>query len=127
MAHLVIDQSGKIIAASEFAFPASVVEFYQQQGCTIENAPYEHGYDGQLYRAGEAPQKTPEQIAQEEADARRAEILQELADLDAQGARASRGIALAYAAGETPDAADVTRLTEVEDAAKALRTELAAL
>ena len=127
MAHLVINQSGKIIAASESAYPASVVEFYQQQGCTIENAPYERGYDGQLYRAGEAPQKTPEQLAQEEADARRGEILKELEALDAQGARASRGIALAYAAGETPNTADVSRLTEIEDAAKALRTELAAL
>ena len=127
MAYLVIDQSGKVTAASEVAFPASVVEFYQQQGCTIETGAYERGYDAQLYKAGTAPQKTPEQLAQEEADARRAEILQELADLDAQGARASRGIALAYTAGETPDAADVERLTEIENSAKALRTELAAL
>ena len=127
MAHLVINNDNKIIAASEAPYPASVVEFYQQQGCTITTGAYERGYDGQLYKAGEAPQKTPEQIAQEEADARRAEILNELADLDAQGARASRGIALAYAAGETPDSADVERLSAVEAAAKALRTELAAL
>lgn len=85
------------------------------------------GYDGKWYEKGKEPVKTPEQLAQEEADARRAEILQELADLDAQGARASRGIALAVAAGATPDAGDVSRLTEIENSAKALRAELAAL
>ena len=69
MAHLVIDQSGKITAASESAFPASVVEFYRQQGYTIETGAYEQGYDGQLYRAGEAPQKS---LEEQEAEAKAA-------------------------------------------------------
>ena len=74
MAHLVIDNTNKVIAASESAYPASVVEFYQQQGCTIENAPYERGYDGQLYRAGEAPQKSPEEQQAEAQAAMQAEF-----------------------------------------------------
>ena len=110
-------QDGSIEASSQFQFPGS-----QQVSFEVVR-----GYDGKLYEKGKEPVKTPEQVAQEEADARRVEILQELADLDAQGARASRGIALAYAAGETPNVADVSRLTEIENAAKALRTELAAL
>ena len=127
MAHLVINSDNKIIAASESAYPASVVKFYQQQGCTIENAPYERGYDGQLYWAGEAPQKTPKQVAQEEAEARRAEILQELAGLDAKGARAARAVALAWANGDDATAEDVEKLAVLEEEAQALRADLAEL
>lgn len=74
MAHLVIDQSGKVIAASEAPYPASVVEFYQQQGCTVTTGAYERGYDGQLYRAGEAPQKSPEEQQAEAQAAMQAEF-----------------------------------------------------
>lgn len=83
------------------------------------------GYDGRLYKAGEEPQKTPEQERAEQVAAERARLCAELDALDAKGARAARAVALAVAQGETPDAADVGRLTAIEAEAQALRRELA--
>lgn len=74
MAYLVINNDNRIIAASESPYSASVVEFYRQEGCIIENAPYERGYDGQLYKAGEAPQKSPEELQAEAQAAMQAEF-----------------------------------------------------
>lgn len=54
MSYIVTDKSGKIVAASETAFPAKVVDFYTAQGCTVASGAYERGYDGRLYKAGTA-------------------------------------------------------------------------
>lgn len=61
------------------------------------------------------------------AEVRRAEITAELAEIDAASARPLRAIIAATASGGTADNKDIARLTDLEDKAKALRTELAAL
>lgn len=69
----------------------------------------------------------PEPTAEERAAARRAEIVAALDALDARGARAARAVALAVAAGDTPNPADVEKLAALETEARALRAELAEL
>lgn len=81
--------------------------------------------DGVWYDKGKEPVKTPEQVQAKAKAVRHAEIYAQLDTLDAKGARAARAVALAVAQGETPDAADVGRLTAIEAEAQALRRELA--
>lgn len=69
------------------------------------------------------PPPTPKQLAER----RMAEIKFELAQIDADGARPAREIAIALASGLTPPAAAVNKVTTLETAAQALRTELATL
>lgn len=85
------------------------------------------GYDGQLYKAGEEPQKTPEQERAEQVAAERARLCAELDALDAKGARAARAVALAVAKGEQASVADMEKLALIEEAASALRAEMGAL
>ncbi len=85
------------------------------------------GYDGRLYKAGEEPQKTPEQERAEQVAEERARLCAELDALDAKGARAARAVALAVAKGEQVNAADVEKLALIEEAAQALRAEMGAL
>lgn len=85
------------------------------------------GYDGRLYKAGEEPQKTPEQERAEQVATERARLCAELEALDAKGARAARAVALAVAKGEQVNAADMEKLALIEEAASALRAEMGAL
>lgn len=91
--------------------------------------------DGQQHRVtevgvepplGHSPTKPPP-TAKQLAEIRMAEIKFELAKIDADGARPAREIAIALAAGSTPPAAAVNKVTALEAAAQALRIELAAL
>lgn len=69
------------------------------------------------------PPPTPQQLA-----IRRAwEIKAELQQIDADGARPAREIALALVAGGTPPQAAVSKVQALEAQAQALRTELATL
>jgi hypothetical protein len=76
--------------------------------------------------AGHSPTKPPP-TAKQLAERRTAEIKTELAQIDADGARPAREIAIALASGSTPPAAAVTKVTTLETAAQALRSELATL
>jgi len=80
------------------------------------------GPDGRPALA-DPPASTPAQIAA----IRSAEIKTELAKIDADGARPAREIAIALASGSTPPAAAVTKVTNLEATAQALRAELASL
>lgn len=71
--------------------------------------------------------KTQAELDAETAARRKSEIGAELAEIDAKSGRAARTAALALAAGETPDAADLSRLGELETEATALRAELRTL
>lgn len=71
--------------------------------------------------------KTDAETAAEDHAKRKAEIEAELQALDAKSGRAARSVALATASGKTPVKADVDKLSEMESAAKSLRTELAGL
>lgn len=76
--------------------------------------------------AGHSPTKpppTPKQLAER----RMAEIKAELAQIDADGARPAREIAIALAGGSTPPTAALTKVTTLEAAAQVLRAELATL
>lgn len=61
------------------------------------------------------------------AQKRHAEIMDELADIDANSVRTARAISIAIATGVEPDADDVDMLVLLESRAAALRVELAAL
>lgn len=69
------------------------------------------------------PPPTPKQLA----DRRTAEIKLELAQIDSDGARPAREIAIALASGSTPPPAAVSKVTGLEAAAQLLRAELATL
>lgn len=71
------------------------------------------------------PEPVPEPTTP--ATIRRSQIEVELAAIDAASARPLRAIIAATTSGGTADAADVSKLTELEAQAKALRTELASL
>lgn len=101
MSYFVTDKSGKIIAASDMAFPAEVVEFYESQDCTITSGAYECGYDGQLYRAGEAPVKSAALVEAEAFANLRIERNNRLEDYDKAVAQIQRDMRLADAS-ETP-------------------------
>ena len=81
------------------------------------------GYDGKLYEKGKEPSPT----AKEQAEWRKGEILTELDRIDRASSRALRAVLTAQSAGQEPDAADIEKLSEYEESAKALRTELAEL
>lgn len=66
------------------------------------------------------PPPTPKQLAER----RMSEIKAELAQIDADGARPAREIAIALAGNSTPPAAAVTKVTMLETSAQALRLEL---
>lgn len=85
------------------------------------------GYDGKLYEKGKEPQKTPEQERAEQVAAERARLCAELDSLDAKGARAARAVALALVNGDLAASADVDKLLEIEEQARALREEMGAL
>ena len=85
------------------------------------------GYDGRLYENGKEPQKTPEQEQAEHVAAERSRLCAELNALDAKGARAARAVALALVNGDLAASADVDKLLEIEEQARALREELGAL
>jgi len=70
---------------------------------------------------------TPPDVAAEQAEARRAEILSELDRIDRASSRSLRAILTAQAAGREPDAADTAMLATYEAEAVALREKLAAL
>ena len=69
----------------------------------------------------------PEPTSEEKAQQRRREILAELDRIDRASSRSLRAVLTAQSSGKEPDAADVEKLTEYEESAKALRTELAEL
>lgn len=69
------------------------------------------------------PPPTPKQLAER----RMAEIKLELAQIDSDGARPAREIAIALASGSTPPPAAVSKVTALEAAAQLLRAELATL
>lgn len=74
--------------------------------------------------------RTPEEETErtrQHAEARIAEIKAELDRIDAQSVRPSRAVYLALSKGETPDAADVERLSALEAQAVSLRAELQSL
>ena len=71
--------------------------------------------------------KAPEPTEAEKKEIERQRILAELDRFDAKSCRPARAVSLAYAAGKTPDDADVQKLAEIEAQAKALRQELAKL
>ena len=81
------------------------------------------GYDGKLYEKGKEPSPT----VKEQAEWRKGEILAELDRIDRISSRALRAVLAAQSAGQEPDTADVEKLSEYEESAKALRTELAEL
>lgn len=68
MPYVILDKKRKIVAASDTLFPASIIAFYEGQGYTIEEAEYERGYNGNLYRKGKAPKK-PAELVQAELEA----------------------------------------------------------
>ena len=70
---------------------------------------------------------TPPDIAAEQVEARRAEILKELGRIDRASSRSLRAILTAQAAGNEPAQADVQVLATYEAEAVALREELKAL
>lgn len=70
---------------------------------------------------------TPPDVAAEQAEARRQEILSELDRIDRASSRSLRAILTAQAAGREPNAADTAMLETYEAEAVALREELAAL
>ena len=90
--------------------------------CLETNREIVRGYDGKLYFTGEEPVKSPEEIAEEQAVKRIAEIKSELTRLDAVSARPLRAIAAGVAT-----TADQSRLESIESQAQALRDELAEL
>lgn len=110
-------QDGSIEASSQFQFPGS-----QQVSFEVVR-----GYDGRLYKAGEEPQKTPEQERAEQVVTERERLCAELDALDAKGARAARAVALALVNGDLAASADVDKLLEIEEQARALREEMGAL
>jgi hypothetical protein len=73
------------------------------------------------------PFMAPAPSPAEQAAARRAQVLAELAALDAASARPLRAVLTAQTAGQPPAAEDVARLAELESQAQALRVELAEL
>ena len=75
--------------------------------------------EGAIYIPAPPPEPTAEEV-------RRAEIEAELTAIDAASARPLRAILAATTSGGTADAADVAKLAELEDQAKALREELSA-
>lgn len=83
----------------------------------------EVGVEPPLGHSPTKPPLTPKQLAEQ----RTAEIKAELAQIDADGARPAREIAIALAAGSAPAAAAVTKVTTLEAAAQVLRAELATL
>lgn len=96
----------------------------------IEGTPEQR--DGKWYQtwALDPVTHTPEEEAErarQHAEARIAEIKAELDRIDALTARPARAVYLALSKGETPDAADVERLSALEAEAVALRTELQSL
>ena len=111
------DQDGSIAASATFHFAGSTKVLFDVV----------RGYDGRLYEAGKEPMKTPVQEAAEKVAIRRAEIIAELDALDAKGARAARAVALAWANGDDAAGADVEKLAEIEEQARALREEMGAL
>lgn len=83
----------------------------------------EVGVEPPLGHSSTKPPPTPKQ----RAERRMAEIKFELAQIDADGARPAREIAIALAAGSAPAVAAVNKVTTLEAAAQVLRAELASL
>jgi len=114
MTYVEYARDGSIKAVADFMFPGS------------EQVDFEvvRGYDGRLYKAGEEPVKSAEEIAAEQAEQRRAEILAELDRIDRASARSARAILAAQAEGKEPVNADMQMLLTYEAEAQALREEL---
>lgn len=64
---------------------------------------------------------------EDRAIARRQEILEELAEIDAKSTRAARAVSLALYQQTTPNTEDIAKLSELESRAVTLRGELASL
>lgn len=90
-----------------------------------------NGVETVIREAGPYPNSwsatAPEPTDAEKKEAECQRILTELDRLDAKSCRPARAVSIAYAAGKTPDEADVVKLAEIEEQAKALRLELAKL
>lgn len=103
------------------------------QATTMEPPPPLAGhravFDGFVWVQEPLPEPTPEPTPPEPtaADIRRGEIMGELFTIDQKSARPARAIALAIAAAQQPNAADVQTLADLETQAVALRAELAQL
>lgn len=103
------------------------------QATTIEPPPalaaHRAVFDGFAWVQEPLPEPTPEPTPPEPtaAEIRRSEIMVALSGIDQRSVRPARAVALAIAAGQVPNAADVQTLAKLETQAVALRAELSSL
>ena len=102
-------------------YPPEAAQYCNANGYVIKEIAQQDGK--RRFQIQEIPAPTAEELAQQ----RRQEILAELDRIDRASSRALRAVLAAQSAGQEPNATDVEKLSEYEESAKALRTELAEL
>ena len=70
---------------------------------------------------------TPPDIAKQQKEIRRQEILSELSSIDSKKIRSASAVAFAVGNGQTPNSDDMTILAKYEEESSKLREELASL